>query len=673
MTSLNEIRAMRSLTLGLTFLCAAPALTAQTQNLVFITNAPVPGVATPGQAGSIGDGTDSDDTRKVVVFDVDFDGDEDVLFLNHDGFGRGLLNDGFGAFTVDTASADDLYSCTAGVGAKGVAVGDADGDGDADVFIATGPVGGVQQANVWLANSPGPFTNFQDVSAFQPAHVDHSYDAAFLQLDGMVALAVANRMGGGVTGQNRLYVDSNLDGVFETVAPSGGEFASDQAADVRSSRDLVVADFDGDGLDDVFVAKSTAPDGMLLSELMLPTGDRDSSDIRSGKWVIGTMAPNESRTISVMGSATGPGVISSCTQASYDRSMCMVTTVVQPGLQLELMAPAEVLVCDDIVVMYRLCNPGTGDATNVKVSAAYPEGLVDADGSKMLNKTFPKLAPGQCEEFSVALTAEKAGNYTHVGMAKADADLSSNARNMNTIVRQPELRIECAKAKDVFVGRQGSNSITVSNVGDYVSANTVLRARMSDNMGFIRASNNGMNDAEKSPDLVTWNLGDLAPGQSVTVNMTLRTLDIGTAEVTARAEGVCAPEVACSTEADIKGIPAVLLEVVDENDPVVVGENEIYTITATNQGSAEDTNIRIVGILTSNTQFVSASGATTGTLQGNRVVFEPLASLDPDDDAVWKIVVKSVSAGNVRFRVTMHTDQLGATPVEETEATNFYE
>ena len=469
---------------------------------------------------------------------------------------------------------------------------------------------------------------------------------------------------------------------------------------------------------------------MLLSELMLPTGDRDSSvllvekygpqqvnvnqpfeyklvvtnltdqelgsvmvndafpqgfeiasttpvfpasDIRSGKWVIGTMAPNESRTISVMGSATGPGVISSCTQASYDRSMCMVTTVVQPGLQLELMAPAEVLVCDDIVVMYRLCNPGTGDATNVKVSAAYPEGLVDADGSKMLNKTFPKLAPGQCEEFSVALTAEKAGNYTHVGMAKADADLSSNARNMNTIVRQPELRIECAKAKDVFVGRQGSNSITVSNVGDYVSANTVLRARMSDNMGFIRASNNGMNDAEKSPDLVTWNLGDLAPGQSVTVNMTLRTLDIGTAEVTARAEGVCAPEVACSTEADIKGIPAVLLEVVDENDPVVVGENEIYTITATNQGSAEDTNIRIVGILTSNTQFVSASGATTGTLQGNRVVFEPLASLDPDDDAVWKIVVKSVSAGNVRFRVTMHTDQLGATPVEETEATNFYE
>lgn len=258
MTSLNEIRAMRSLTLGLTFLCAAPALTAQTQNLVFITNAPVPGVATPGQAGSIGDGTDSDDTRKVVVFDVDFDGDEDVLFLNHDGFGRGLLNDGFGAFTVDTASADDLYSCTAGVGAKGVAVGDADGDGDADVFIATGPVGGVQQANVWLANTPGPFTNFQDVSAFQPAHVDHSYDAAFLQLDGMVALAVANRMGGGVTGQNRLYVDSNLDGVFETVAPSGGEFASDQAADVRSSRDLVVADFDGDGLDDVFVANAGA-------------------------------------------------------------------------------------------------------------------------------------------------------------------------------------------------------------------------------------------------------------------------------------------------------------------------------------------------------------------------------------------------------------------------------
>jgi uncharacterized repeat protein (TIGR01451 family) len=475
--------------------------------------------------------------------------------------------------------------------------------------------------------------------------------------------------------------------------------------------------------------KAAAPAGMLLSELMLPTGDRDSSvlliekygpatvnvnqpydyklvvtnltdgelggvmindafpqgfdisktspefpasDVRSGKWVIGNMDGNEVREVTITGSATTPGQISSCTQATYDRSMCLVTNVVQPGLQLDLTAPAEVLICDDILVSYRLCNPGTGDATNVKVTAPYPAGLVDKQGNKSLNKSFAKLTPGQCEEFSVVLNAEKKGNFAHNGEAKGDASLSANARSMSTLVRQPELRIECAKGRDVFVGRQGAGVFTVTNVGDAVSADTVLRARLSDEFGFVRASDGGTS-TENAPDLVTWNLGNIAPGQSREVNITLRTMDIGTGTITARAEGVCAPEVACSTDLKIKGIPAVLLEVIDENDPVVVGDNEVYTITATNQGSAADKNIRIVATLPDNVQFVSATGATRGTAQGNRVVFDALASLSADKEAVWKIVVKSARAANARFRVTMHTDNLGSTPVEETEATNYYE
>ena len=47
----------------------------------------------------------------------------------------------------------------------------------------------------------------------------------------------------------------------------------------------------------------------------------------------------------------------------------------------------------------------------------------------------------------------------------------------------------------------------------------------------------------------------------------------------------------CTTE--VVGVPAILLEVVDVEDPVEVGKEAVYDIKVTNQGSAIGTNIRI--------------------------------------------------------------------------------
>ena len=54
------------------------------------------------------------------------------------------------------------------------------------------------------------------------------------------------------------------------------------------------------------------------------------------------------------------------------------------------------------------------------------------------------------------------------------------------------------------------------------------------------------------------------------------------------------------------------------------------------------------------------------------MVFAPLAKPAPKAKAEWRVVVKAVKAGDVRFKVTMNTDQL-TRPVEETESTNLYE
>jgi hypothetical protein len=70
--------------------------------------------------------------------------------------------------------------------------------------------------------------------------------------------------------------------------------------------------------------------------------------------------------------------------------------------------------------------------------------------------------------------------------------------------------------------------------------------------------------------------------------------------------------------------------------------------------------------------YMSSSGGTEGTIQGQTITFAPLTRLEPKTKASWWIVVKAAEAGDVRFSVTMTTDEL-TRPVEETEATHFYE
>jgi uncharacterized repeat protein (TIGR01451 family) len=122
----------------------------------------------------------------------------------------------------------------------------------------------------------------------------------------------------------------------------------------------------------------------------------------------------------------------------------------------------------------------------------------------------------------------------------------------------------------------------------------------------------------------------------------------------------------------VTGIPAVNLEVADLEDPVRIGNRATYVITVTNQGSAPLTNILIACVLESNVKYISSSGSTSGTIEGDRLRFQPLGALAPQEKAVWKVTVAAATPGDVRFKVIMNSDELSR-PVEQTEATYLYE
>lgn len=386
------------------------------------------------------------------------------------------------------------------------------------------------------------------------------------------------------------------------------------------------------------------------------------------RWDLGRIEPGESKSVTLRSSASAVGSLRNCLSLDYEAHACVAVNVVQPKLEIAVEAPAEVLQCDPINVRYTVVNRGTGVARNVTIQQALPEGLVTAEGGKKtVEARIDSLDPNAPKAFGVALRAQATGQFSHEVAAAADGGLKSQARAA-TVVRKPVLKITKTGPQTVYAGRPVTYEIVLTNTGDGVARDTVLRDMLPAGAKVAAATP----AAAIAPDAATWNVGALAPGESRRFSITLVTANQGALRNSADARAFCAEAVSAAAQTQVRGIAAVLLEVVDEADPIQIGDIETYTVVVTNQGSAAETNIRIVCTLEDTMQFVSATGVTAGTASGRTVTFAPLAELAPKAKAVWKLQVKALKPGDVRFKTSMTTEQL-TRPVEETEATNFYE
>jgi hypothetical protein len=170
----------------------------------------------------------------------------------------------------------------------------------------------------------------------------------------------------------------------------------------------------------------------------------------------------------------------------------------------------------------------------------------------------------------------------------------------------------------------------------------------------------------------TWRFENFAPGAKQTVCATFSPGRIGDTLFRSAAVGQRASGVATECTSRIFGLPAVLLEVIDLADPVLVGTDVIYVIRVLNQGTIPLTNLKIVARTEAGQSFVSGSGASE-VAAGSEAMINPgiIALLNPQQEIEWRIVVKAEQAGDMRFVVALAADQF-ARPVMETEATFQY-
>jgi uncharacterized repeat protein (TIGR01451 family) len=235
-------------------------------------------------------------------------------------------------------------------------------------------------------------------------------------------------------------------------------------------------------------------------------------------------------------------------------------------------------------------------------------------------------------------------------------------------VKQPSFAFSCDANNRVFLGRELDYRITVRNVGNCAASDVAVRAPVPAGCAFLSADSAGRLETGS----VVWSIGSLPEGKATTVTMVVKPSATGTARTTATASAACCAPASTECSTVVEGVPAILLEVVDTIDPIEVGEQTTFVVTATNQGSKGDSNVKVVATLPLALEFVSGSGTTAVSASGQTVTMSAAPSLAAGAKAEWRIVVRAKSRQDARSRWEMTSDEF-KTPIIETESTNVYE
>lgn len=440
-------------------------------------------------------------------------------------------------------------------------------------------------------------------------------------------------------------------------------------------------------LDDVVVTDKMPANMKLDSATPAATAQGDIV-----KWSLGRLNPKETKTINCKGLVSSAGAVQQCAEMTCTPRACIQVVAVQPALKLVKSAPAEAMICDEIPMTLVVTNTGSGIAKDVVVNDSLPSGLTTTDGKSSVSVPVGTLNPNQSKEIKILTKASKTGTYANSGTASAAGGLKTDSNSTSTVVKQPVLTITKKALQDKVLIAKGAGSftheITVKNTGDGIAAGTVVTDTPPAGVTVTKADG-GTVAAGK----IQFSAGDLKPGDSKTFQVTFSTATAGTYTDSATVAAKCATPVSAEARTVVAGIPAVLLEMADDPDPVKVGDIVTYTIVVTNQGSADDTNIIISADLTDEMTFVSCGpknlpgnqppGTTekftqiqssNGKLDGKTVKFDAVPKLGAKQYVAWEIKVKASKAKDVRFWTTLTTDQTKAGgEIKKNESTNFYE
>ena len=297
-----------------------------------------------------------------------------------------------------------------------------------------------------------------------------------------------------------------------------------------------------------------------------------------------------------------------------------------PDLAINMTGPASANVGEPVTYRIDVSNPGDLPANDVSVELDVLAGMEFVDSSQAVEHLGDKLlwrigqlGARQQATIEVRLQAQKQGQATNCCRATAADGLSASGCTTTTFGQAAALDVRMTGPEQVAIGEEVYFEIVITNNGQTMAADLTISDRLDPGLEL---------KADRGKTCIRRNLGNLSPGQSERLGVTLLVTAAGrlchTVEVTGPTVALASAQ-ACLTAVAQPGaapppaddwrqaepLPGAAVPLrLDIVGPVkhTVGENARFTIDLSNNGDATLYDLKVVNSFDRSLRPVLASG-----------------------------------------------------------------
>ena len=413
--------------------------------------------------------------------------------------------------------------------------------------------------------------------------------------------------------------------------------------------------------------KDLLPKGSQLIETNPPAVKGFNGEL---VWKVGDIPPGKQVTVSMEIMPLEEGRMGSVAQVAFQTAASGEGVVAKPQLALQTQGVKQIGIGNTTELTILLSNPGTGTAKNVVLTENVPPQLQHEAKDSVLTYNVGDLKPNETRTINLTMTAIRAGKFVNSLTATADPGLNAESRfDMEVIA--PQLRMTVQGPTRRFLEREGSYKLAISNPGTAPATHVAMRVQLPNGLEFVRANNSGVYDRQTRT--VRWLLEELPANDSGDVELVVVPTQIGQQTLVYQATADKGIADNGQKECLVEGMAALLTQLSDTNDPVLIGEKTMYNINVVNQGTKAAQNVRVSAQIPPGMEFLNAEAPTSYRMgPNNTVVFDPAPQLPPKAEIRFKILVKAVNPGDQRLKLSVVSDELSS-PVTKEESTQVYQ